>query len=195
MIKRCKQCGKEFNLTESEMKFYEDKGLSLPKRCKSCRLENKKESSKETTQLVNNKKDDNHRSVKQNKKKHPLMILLAMIIAVLGFIFNGPTFFLNHQDQSISNKEYVNYQFRNDTYLEDHFKKHKAEFNYSTASEYLEGANRVLQNPNVLHKIESEDGDDVYYLEATNELVVISKDGYIRTYFKPSDGLDYFDRQ
>ena len=40
-----------------------------------------------------------------------------------------------------------------------------------------------------------EDGDYIYYLESTNEFVVVSTDGYIRTYFKPTDGIDYFNRQ
>ena len=47
----------------------------------------------------------------------------------------------------------------------------------------------------VLHKIEAEDGDDVYYLESTNEFVIVSTDGYIRTYFKPEDGIEYYNRQ
>ena len=37
--------------------------------------------------------------------------------------------------------------------------------------------------------------DNVYYLESTNEFVIVSTDGYIRTYFKPNDGIDYFNRQ
>ena len=40
-----------------------------------------------------------------------------------------------------------------------------------------------------------ERGDDVYYLEETNEFVVVSTDGYIRTYFLPDGGKAYFDRQ
>ena len=44
-------------------------------------------------------------------------------------------------------------------------------------------------------KIEKEDGDTVYYVEATNEFVVLSTDGYIRTYFLPDSGKRYFDRQ
>ena len=28
-----------------------------------------------------------------------------------------------------------------------------------------------------------------------NEFVVLSRDGYIRTYFYPSDGIEYFERQ
>ena len=33
------------------------------------------------------------------------------------------------------------------------------------------------------------------YLEASNELVILSTDGYIRTYFRPEDGIEYFNRQ
>ena len=43
--------------------------------------------------------------------------------------------------------------------------------------------------------LNKEDGDDVYYKENTNEFVVVSTDGYIRTYFNPDSGKKYFDRQ
>lgn len=33
----CKDCGKEFDFTEAEQKFYQERGLSEPKRCKACR--------------------------------------------------------------------------------------------------------------------------------------------------------------
>jgi len=33
----CRQCGKEFVLTEAEREFYELKGFTLPSRCKECR--------------------------------------------------------------------------------------------------------------------------------------------------------------
>lgn len=33
----CKECGEEFVLTYHEVKFYENKGLHIPKRCKACR--------------------------------------------------------------------------------------------------------------------------------------------------------------
>ena len=52
-----------------------------------------------------------------------------------------------------------------------------------------------MNNPNALHKLEKEDGDDVYYLEETNEFVIVSQDGYIRTYFLPSAGKKYYDKQ
>ena len=91
--------------------------------------------------------------------------------------------------------ETVTYEFRKQQYLDEHFAKHGEEFDYETAEEYLAGANRVINDPNSLYKTEAEDGDHIYYLESTNEFVVVSTDGYIRTYFKPSAGIDYFNRQ
>ena len=38
----CKQCGKEFEITEREAEFFLSKGMKLPKRCKECRSANKK---------------------------------------------------------------------------------------------------------------------------------------------------------
>jgi pyocin large subunit-like protein len=66
---------------------------------------------------------------------------------------------------------------------------------FSSAEAYENAASAVVTNPNALHKTEKEDGDDVYYIVSTNEFVVVSKDGYIRTYFKPDSGKKYFDKQ
>ena len=60
--------------------------------------------------------------------------------------------------------------------------------------EYLAGANAVINNEKALHKLEAEDNDHIYFIEATNEIVFLSQDGYIRTYFMCS-GKDYYDRQ
>ena len=98
------------------------------------------------------------------------------------------------QTSKTAASEYA-YSFRKAEYLQEHFEKHGAEFGFATAEEYLAGANRVVASPEALHKLEGEDGDDVYYLESGNEIVFVSTDGYIRTYFKPNDGKAYFDRQ
>ncbi|MBP5471516.1 MAG: hypothetical protein J6Y12_02475 [Lachnospiraceae bacterium] len=87
------------------------------------------------------------------------------------------------------------YHFRNANLLNDHFVKHGIEMGFATAEAYEAAASAVITNPNSLYKIEAEDGDGVYYLEATNEFVILSTDGYIRTYFLPSGGKAYFDRQ
>lgn len=94
---------------------------------------------------------------------------------------------------------YVEYHFRNKKLLNQHFEKHGAEFaddfGYSTAADYEKGASDVINNSEALHKTEAEDGDGVYYIEDTNEFVILSKDGYIRTYFRPNGGLSYYNRQ
>ncbi len=87
------------------------------------------------------------------------------------------------------------YRFRNSELLEEHYEKHGIEMGFSSAREYENAAAAVIGSPGVLHKLEAEDNDDVYYLESTNEFVIVSTDGYIRTYFKPDSGKDYFDRQ
>lgn len=86
-------------------------------------------------------------------------------------------------------------EFRNKKLLDQHFEKHGIEMGFDTAEDYTLAANKVIFNPDSLHKIEKEDGDDVYYLEETNEFVVVSTDGYIRTYFCPDSGKKYFDKQ
>ncbi len=85
--------------------------------------------------------------------------------------------------------------FRNENLLNEHYQKHGIEMGFSSASEYEAAARSVVVNSKSLHKIEAEDGDDVYYLESSNELVIVSTDGYIRTYFKPNDGIAYYNRQ
>ena len=87
------------------------------------------------------------------------------------------------------------YTFRNQDLLESHYQKHGVDMGFSSAEEYEEAACAVINNPDALHKLEAEDGDDVYYVEATNEFVIVSTDGYIRTYFYPDAGIDYYDRQ
>ena len=65
---------------------------------------------------------------------------------------------------------------------------------FASAEEYEKAAATVVSDSRALHKLEKEDGDDVYY-EETNEFVIVSTDGYIRTYFYPRNGIQYFERQ
>ena len=92
-------------------------------------------------------------------------------------------------------QETVEYRFRSKKLLNSHFEKHGIEMGFDTAAEYEAAASAVVNNKDALHKTEKEDGDDVYYLEDTNEFVIVSQDGYIRTYFNPSDGIKYYNRQ
>ena len=76
-----------------------------------------------------------------------------------------------------------------------HFYEHKEATECETAEEYLIKANNVIQNPKAQVKIETDEGDNdkVYYLSSTGEIVFVSEDGFVRTYYIADD--EYFERQ
>ena len=59
----------------------------------------------------------------------------------------------------------MNIFFRSEKLWQQHYEKHGMEMGFDNKEDYLLAANRVIENENVLHKLEEEDGDDVYYLE------------------------------
>ena len=99
----CKQCGKSFELTTDEIKFYESKNLSLPKRCKSCREINKKQKGNKKTN--NNSLAGNTVSAKpstynygkpsasekavRRKKIIAAVVFAIMIIAYIYLTYSG----------------------------------------------------------------------------------------------------------
>lgn len=213
MSKRiCKQCGKEFLLSDSEIDFYKGRKLEIPKRCSKCREENKNNKNNRSSVKINSNDDNYKNKVKVssdnvnrsdknnnngNKKtiRNALLALVVIAILFVSKIFGVSFENINTGFDSEGNQSRDYLEFRNDKYLEDHFKKHKNEFDYDTKEEYLAGANAIINSPSSLHKLEKEEGDEVYYDIDKNEIVFVSTDGYIRTYFKPSDGINYFNRQ
>ena len=118
-------------------------------------------------------------------------ILLAFLCAFTLISFTG----CEVKEEKKIEVQYQEYHFRNEQLLETHYQKHGKEMGFSNGDEYEKAASDVVNNPKSLHKKEKEDNDDVYYLEKTNEFVIVSTDGYIRTYFNPDAGKSYYDRQ
>lgn len=131
------------------------------------------------------------------KKFQNNLIKILLIIIVIA----GALLYLNANDSNSSIEDnpqsnvQVEYHFRNNDLLNDHYKKHGIEMGFNSKEDYEKAASDVVNNPNALHKIEKEDGDDVYYVEDSNEFVIVSTDGYIRTYFLPDSGKKYYDKQ
>lgn len=150
-----------------------------------------------------------------NKKRSIIVSLLAVIILFIGGYLGNPFAEEKETEETFPNKEItedfkeqdledsnnvkdseeITYYFRSDELWQNHYEKHGIEMGFDSPKEYLLAANRVIKNENTLHKLEAEDGDDVYYLEESNEFVIVSTDGYLRTYFYPNDGINYFNRQ
>ncbi len=85
--------------------------------------------------------------------------------------------------------------FRSPEKMIEHLSEHGKETACDSAEEYLIKANAVIQNPESQSKYETDEGDNdkIYYLSQTGEIVFVSTDGYIRTYFVADD--EYFERQ
>lgn len=241
MKRTCIQCGKEFELTNSEIGFYKKRKLALPKRCKACREQNKKGNEKETQNQNTNKTTNKTTNKKQNdkqqakgavspdaanlkqtvqkqgvqkqngvsekgnanrgSKKKKAAAAVAVAAGLIYFALTGtwptvgdtvPQKPQQSVEQTVPEEIYT---FRTQQQLDEHFEKHGIEMGFASADEYLDAANLVIHSEDALHKIEAEDGDDVYFIEDTNEFVVVSTDDYIRTYFEPEDGIEYFERQ
>lgn len=271
MIRRvCKDCGKEFEIEDGEIEFYESKGLSLPKRCADCREKRKASQAevpastapvaagaavsaakgsagstpKEKRAGASTKTGDAaslHGSTSSGRgasstegpsgggasssrttlRSRLIAAALAAALALGGGSF-AATQVASHdgeapdapaasqttqgsgagssssqgtsqsaQDQAQDKRPLT---FRSERQKKQHFDKHGKEMGFANADAYEQAAAAVARNPKALYKEEKEDGDDVYYLERSDEIVFVSKEGYIRTYFNPG-GRSYFDRQ
>ena len=201
MTRNCVQCGKEFSLSQSEIDFYEEKNLNLPKRCKPCRDKNKSNPSY--------KKYNAYASIKNRD------VYCGAIIAVLIFInaiaissFSLPVIifdiigiitlaFLYTKKESIEIQEFDISCYPRTFYdmesMTEHYIKHGKETNCRNMEEYLFKANLVIGDKNTISKTQAEDGDTAYFNTHTNEFVVVAKAGYIRTYFIAS--LSYYNKQ
>lgn len=89
-------------------------------------------------------------------------------------------------------------EFANKDLALDHFTRHGRELGIATESEYLAAAkNFMLQtkkNPN-LEWFTRNSGDLVQFDKSSGEFGVMSKQGIIRTYFKPKGGYNYYLKQ
>ena len=296
MKRVCKQCGKSFELSESEIAFYKSKNLNLPKRCKACRQANKQGQAAWEERDWNAQEQDRVSGRSGHKvSKWVYVLIAASLLLLFGLMRISNWFFSpdsarlpvtvenrnsgtdvtvenenvgtgvtvgneNSGMDTLAEKENAGveelpqnetavaeealqegggleeaaalqeasdviqdsvdteavlqpeadnipeqpqsgadagnqYTFRNNKLLNEHFEKHGKEMGFSSAEEYLAAANAVVNNAGTLHKTEKEDGDDVYYLESTNEFVIVSTDGFNRTYFYPNAGIDYYNRQ
>ncbi len=262
MIKKeCKQCGKQFTISDSEISFYKSKKLNIPKRCKECRKSNKKGNVSHKLTDIDDRLEDivniiNKPSVSENKinttekRKTGVPRIISCFAAIALIICVAAVSLLSGNDESTDeetvvenakttvgnvqtgngytqnndsddealviltsdtqpnfafteipggndydDRDAVVFEFKNENLLESHFQKHGKDMGFESAEEYEQAACNVINSTDALHKKEAEDGDDVYYIEKTNDFVIVSTDGYIRTYFRPDSGKKYYDKQ
>ena len=86
-------------------------------------------------------------------------------------------------------------KFKDNRALEEHYDKHKSEWGGKLSKEeYLSKARELLNkkpNENILEYVKS-NGDIRRYDMVKNEFISARKDGTIRSFFKPKDGITYW---
>ena len=87
--------------------------------------------------------------------------------------------------------------FSNRRHLEEHFRKHGAQFNAPDAEHYLALAQALRDKPVGGDVLEAKrpDGSFSRFDKASGAFIACNADGTIRTFFKPNDGERYFRRQ
>ncbi|MDD7973647.1 hypothetical protein [Roseinatronobacter alkalisoli] len=77
-----------------------------------------------------------------------------------------------------------------------HWNKHRTEFpEYSNAAQYVEGAQTFVRSPPATALTKTRGADTLIYDPPTNTFAVKTSDGVPRTMFRPSVGIDYWNRQ
>lgn len=91
-------------------------------------------------------------------------------------------------------RKYRNASFETPKSLEKHVRKHIAEYGDISEEEYINRAQKLLrQSPSDdILVLKRADGSVAKYRISTNEFVVGTKEGAIRTAFKPQNGYDYW---
>ena len=91
-------------------------------------------------------------------------------------------------------EKYKNAVFATENLYQRHVSKHLAEYGGISEEEYMNRARKLLQSPvsDDILSLKRSDGSVSKYRISTNEFVVGTKDGHIRTAFKPKDKMDYW---
>ncbi|MGN1014278.1 MAG: minor capsid protein [Butyricicoccus sp.] len=88
----------------------------------------------------------------------------------------------------------IKLDFSSEELRKKHYEKHQAEFEGLSEDGYIAQANKLANAPlsDDVERLTRSDDSVSTYRFSTNEFLVITKEGCIRTYFKPSKGADYW---
>ena len=115
----------------------------------------------------------------------------------------GPS---NHYGNSRGGKqghatEHISYPWAkgfNKKTLDTHFGKHAKSLGLGSKKSYAAHAVKfanVVDKKNCVSFIDAKTGSTYKYNKVTNELAIITKNGFVATYYKPGGGYDYYKSQ
>lgn len=88
----------------------------------------------------------------------------------------------------------IEVKFETPEKMQKHYDKHIDKYGNISISEYIALANELVnaKDTDDIERIVRSDESTAIYRFSTNDFLVITKDGYIRTFFKPDDGKAYW---
>lgn len=88
----------------------------------------------------------------------------------------------------------IEVRFETPEKMQKHYDKHIDKYGNISILEYIALANELVnaKDTDGIEKIVRSDESTAIYRFSTNDFLVITKDGYIRTFFKPDDGEKYW---
>lgn len=88
----------------------------------------------------------------------------------------------------------IEVRFETPEKMQKHYDKHIDKYGNISISEYIALANELVnaKDTDDIERIIRSDESTAIYRFSTNDFLVITKDGYIRTFFKPDDGEAYW---
>ncbi len=181
MKKICVQCGKEFELSETEIDFYEQRKLMIPTSCYMCR---RRDRIRRNAPVI-------PKGIGRNGKNrfgigHAMPGMMSILLILAAFMFGRS--FLSGGDgpknpgnavtePGNTSKTHIFLSF---DLLAQNYEKYGKELGCASEEEYLAAANEVISDPKSVHH--QEDGEEWYKREQTGEQVILSADGYIQVY-------------
>lgn len=139
------------------------------------------------------------------RKKANLAAVVAVLVLVAIQYFSAQKndIALPEQEQPSAVSSYPenahdadkDYHWAHKDTLDDHFKRHGGDFSAGDAEDYARMANEFYLSRDSFEVKIGEDGISRVYDPKTNTFGAYNKNGSTRTFFKPSDGQAYFDRQ
>ncbi|MEG0775797.1 RHS repeat-associated core domain-containing protein [Clostridium sp.] len=136
------------------------------------------------------------KKVNKQIQKNTLILIVSTTI-VAGTMELGNKLAKKRGGNAFRGSRNLSADFKNGKKLSSHFTDHRADFGYKTADEYLEGArNFVMKKPtSTTQSFVSKEGTYFRYDTKTNEFGMVNQYGGISTYFKPTDGMKYWQEQ
>ncbi len=97
--------------------------------------------------------------------------------------------------------QHINFQWAKDfnkKSLNKHFEEHGKEIGFDSKESYKQHAihfANMVDRKNCVSFVDGKSGATYKYNKKTNELVIVTNDGYVVTYFKPKNGIEYYKKE